>query len=65
MTGGARGITATAVLELARRWRPTLLLLGRSPLPPEAEDRETAGISSASELKAMLHGRLRKGGAGR
>ena len=60
VTGGARGITATITAELARRWRPTLLLLGRSPSPPASEDRATAGISSPSELKAVLHGRLRK-----
>ncbi len=35
VTGGARGITAAVALELARAWRPTLLLIGRSPLPPE------------------------------
>ena len=62
VTGGARGITASLTLELARAWRPTLLLLGRSPLPAETEDRETAGIESASELKAVLHARLRKSG---
>ncbi len=45
VTGGARGITAAVTLELARRWRPTLLLLGRSPLPPEAESRRPPGSS--------------------
>jgi len=62
VTGGARGITAALTAELARAWRPTLLLLGRSPLPAGAEDRETAGIDSASELKAVLHARLREAG---
>jgi len=62
VAGGARGITATTVAELARRWRPTLLLLGRSPLPPEAEDRETARLAAPSELKAVLHARLRRAG---
>ena len=32
VSGGARGVTAAVVLEMARRWRPTLLLLGRSPI---------------------------------
>ncbi len=62
VTGGARGITATVAAELARRWRPTLLLLGRSPLPSEAEVRETAQLESPSELKAVLHARLRREG---
>jgi acyl transferase domain-containing protein/NAD(P)-dependent dehydrogenase (short-subunit alcohol dehydrogenase family) len=62
VTGGARGITATVAAELARRWRPTLLLLGRNPLPSEREDRATIGIESPSELKAVLHARLRHDG---
>ncbi|MGX1315096.1 acyl transferase domain-containing protein/acyl carrier protein/NADP-dependent 3-hydroxy acid dehydrogenase YdfG [Streptomyces calvus] len=37
VTGGARGITATCVVELARRYRPELLLLGRTPLAEEPE----------------------------
>ncbi len=60
VTGGARGITAAVARELARRWRPTLLLVGRSPLPAEVEDPETAGIEATAELKAALLGRLRR-----
>ncbi len=38
ITGGARGITASVSHALARRIKPTLILLGRSPLPaPEPE----------------------------
>ena len=37
MTGGARGITAEVAFELAARYRPTLLLVGRSPLPAAEE----------------------------
>jgi malonyl CoA-acyl carrier protein transacylase len=62
VTGGARGITATVAAELARQWKPTLLLLGRSPLPEGSEDLETASITSATELKAALHARLRRQG---
>ena len=61
VTGGARGITATVVEELARIWKPTLLILGRSPLPQGPEDSETAGITSTLELKAVLLDRLRRG----
>jgi malonyl CoA-acyl carrier protein transacylase/NAD(P)-dependent dehydrogenase (short-subunit alcohol dehydrogenase family) len=55
VTGGARGITAAVAADLARRWRPTLLLVGTSPAPPEYEDPATAGIDAAPELKAALH----------
>ncbi len=33
ITGGARGVTAACVTELANRYRPPLLLLGRTPAP--------------------------------
>ena len=59
LTGGARGITASVALELARRWRPTLLLIGRSPLPPDYEDPTTAAIDEAAPLKAALLDRLK------
>ena len=38
------------------------MLLGRNPLPPDLEDREIAGIESPSELKGVLHARLRRQG---
>ena len=63
ITGGARGITAAVALELARAWRPTLLLIGRSPLPSPVEDAWTTGIDAPSELKAALLAHLRRGGA--
>lgn len=53
VTGGARGITAGVALELALRYKPTLLLVGRTPLS-EAEGRETAGIDDPKQLKAVL-----------
>ncbi|WP_051099096.1 SDR family NAD(P)-dependent oxidoreductase [Actinopolyspora mortivallis] len=37
VTGGGRGVTATCVTELARRYRPGFLLLGRTPLEEEPE----------------------------
>ncbi len=54
VTGGARGITALVAQELARRYKPTLVLVGRSPLPPAAESPQTAGLISAREIKAAL-----------
>ncbi len=62
LTGGARGITAAVALELARRYRPNLVLIGRSPLPEEREESDTAGISQSAELKAALIARLRREG---
>jgi len=53
VTGGARGITAGVALALARRYRPTLLLVGRTPLS-EAEDEKTAGIDDPKQLRALL-----------
>ena len=35
ISGGARGITALVAAELARTWRPTLLMVGTTPLPGE------------------------------
>ena len=54
ITGGARGITAAIAVELARRYQPTLILAGRSPLPPEAESPQTVGLVEPGELKAAL-----------
>ncbi len=62
LTGGARGITAAVALELARRYQPNLILVGRSPLPEDSEAADTAGIMSAAELKAALIERLRREG---
>ncbi|MGH7168846.1 MAG: SDR family NAD(P)-dependent oxidoreductase, partial [Gemmataceae bacterium] len=62
LTGGARGITAAVALELARRYQPNLILVGRSPLPEESEEPDSAGITGAAELKAALIARLRREG---
>jgi NAD(P)-dependent dehydrogenase (short-subunit alcohol dehydrogenase family) len=57
VTGGARGITAQVALELAKRHRPRLVLVGSSP-EPAAEPTDTAGLTGAAELKAALMKRL-------
>ncbi len=61
VTGGARGITAEIACELAARYRPTLVLIGRSALPPEVESVETAGLVGA-ELKRAVIQQLGQGG---
>jgi len=60
VTGGARGITATAILKLARLYRLRLVLLGRSELA-ESEPEWQAGITDAAELKRVLLAHSRKG----
>ncbi len=62
ITGGARGITADVALELAERYHATLVLAGRSPLPPRDEQADTAGLTTPQELKAALIARLRSQG---
>nr|MBA3947194.1 SDR family NAD(P)-dependent oxidoreductase [Herpetosiphonaceae bacterium] len=62
ITGGARGITADVALELAERYRLTLVLAGRSPLPSASEKPDTFGLTTAQELKAALIARLRAQG---
>ena len=54
VTGGGHGITARFAIELARRYKPTLLIVGRSALPDSAEDPTTRGLTSARELKTAL-----------
>ncbi|MFE9171928.1 SDR family NAD(P)-dependent oxidoreductase [Streptomyces kebangsaanensis] len=47
-TGGARGVTAAALLDLARTHRPRIVLLGRT-----APDPEPAGLASATDEPAL------------
>jgi NAD(P)-dependent dehydrogenase (short-subunit alcohol dehydrogenase family) len=53
VSGGARGVTAEVAVALAHRFRPTLLLLGRSPAP-EAEPEWLAGLNDEPALKREL-----------
>ena len=53
VTGGARGVTAAVALELARRGRPSLVLVGRSPVPGE-EPAWAQSLHSEAEIKAAL-----------
>ncbi len=51
-TGGARGVTAEALTELARTHRPKLVLLGRSPLADEPA--HLAGATDEMSLKRLV-----------
>ena len=59
ITGGARGITAEAAHSLAKH-KPTLILVGRSPLPTAEESEVTAKYSTPGELKKHLIERIRR-----
>jgi NAD(P)-dependent dehydrogenase (short-subunit alcohol dehydrogenase family) len=60
-TGGARGITAEVLRELARPGN-VLVLTGRSPLP-EAEPADTAALADADALRAHFVAQVRSGAA--
>jgi NAD(P)-dependent dehydrogenase (short-subunit alcohol dehydrogenase family) len=64
ITGGARGITAEAAHILAKH-KPTLILVGRSQLPPAEEPEATAQCTSPAELKKRLIDRMRQESSGR
>ncbi|MDM8537810.1 SDR family NAD(P)-dependent oxidoreductase [Desulfobacterales bacterium HSG17] len=53
ITGGARGVTAAAALALAREVQPTLVLLGRSPLP-SAEPEWLSGLGDEGAMKKAI-----------
>jgi acyl transferase domain-containing protein/NAD(P)H-dependent flavin oxidoreductase YrpB (nitropropane dioxygenase family)/NAD(P)-dependent dehydrogenase (short-subunit alcohol dehydrogenase family) len=63
VTGGARGITAAAAQMLADAYRPTLVLVGRTPPPAGPEPSETAGMSEPQALKRALIERHSRGAA--
>ncbi len=62
ITGGARGITALVATELARTWKPTLLILGTSPTPEGSEAPDTKGLVAEAEIKKALLARLKREG---
>lgn len=64
VTGGAYGITADIARAMAKRYRPRLVLVGRSPLP-ETEPAITDEIQDPAELKRFLIGELQAKTGGR
>ncbi len=54
VTGGARGITAKITLDLAKKYKPTFVVVGRLARPKDTESANTAGLHSAKEIKAAL-----------
>jgi malonyl CoA-acyl carrier protein transacylase len=62
ITGGARGITARVAVALAKRWRPHIILVGRSPLPAANEPADVAGLTDPAAIKKALIERFRVAG---
>jgi acyl transferase domain-containing protein/NAD(P)H-dependent flavin oxidoreductase YrpB (nitropropane dioxygenase family)/NAD(P)-dependent dehydrogenase (short-subunit alcohol dehydrogenase family)/acyl carrier protein len=62
VTGGGRGITSAIAEELARRYQPNLVLVGRSPAPEGEEAGDTARLQSPAEIKAALIARFKREG---
>ncbi|MDD2581013.1 MAG: SDR family NAD(P)-dependent oxidoreductase, partial [Desulfuromonadaceae bacterium] len=50
VTGGGRGVTAATAIALAKAYRPTLILLGRSP-DPQPEPEWLTPLSGESTIK--------------
>ena len=57
VTGGAYGITANLASMLADKYRPHLVLVGRSPLPGD-EDELTRDVTDMQALRRLLTERL-------
>ena len=53
VSGGARGVAAEAAVTLAARFRPTLVLLGRSPAPT-AEPDWLDGLTDEARIKRRI-----------
>ena len=62
VSGGARGVAARALIELARTSKPRLVLLGRTPLVDEPADLRNA-VDEASLKRALLERNKREGKA--
>jgi NAD(P)-dependent dehydrogenase (short-subunit alcohol dehydrogenase family)/acyl carrier protein len=58
VTGGAYGITADLTRMLALKYRPRLVLVGRS-MPPDEEDAATRAVADVNELRRLLTAQLR------
>jgi len=62
ITGGATGITSAVALELARHYKPTLVLAGIETWPEGDESPATAGITDERRLKAALIDQMKQEG---
>jgi acyl transferase domain-containing protein/NAD(P)-dependent dehydrogenase (short-subunit alcohol dehydrogenase family) len=58
-TGGARGVTAACVLEIARRFKTNFILIGRSN-PPKPEPSWLAGQTNEADIKKAIMANAQK-----
>ncbi len=61
-TGGARGITAEVVAAIARRYSPTIVLVGRTPMQSGPIDVDQDRCATPQQLRAALVERARVAG---
>jgi len=54
VTGGARGITGDIVLDLARRFKPSFVIVGRSVLPSQEEESWLQGLQGPKAVKSAV-----------
>ncbi len=54
ITGGARGVTAECAVELASRFSPVIILIGRTPFPEQEAEWLRDVIAEADIKKAIL-----------
>ena len=52
--GGSRGVTAAVVKELARRYRPRLVLVATRPLPPDVAELAALDADGLKQLKEKM-----------
>jgi acyl transferase domain-containing protein/NAD(P)H-dependent flavin oxidoreductase YrpB (nitropropane dioxygenase family) len=62
VTGGGRGITGEIALDIARRYKPTFIVVGRLAKPSDKESNVTAGLTAPKDVKAALIEELKKAG---
>jgi NAD(P)-dependent dehydrogenase (short-subunit alcohol dehydrogenase family) len=62
ITGGARGITAEVAFDIASKYKPTLIIVGRNPRPEAHEPADTANLTGTRELKAAIMDRMKAEG---
>jgi acyl transferase domain-containing protein/NAD(P)H-dependent flavin oxidoreductase YrpB (nitropropane dioxygenase family)/NAD(P)-dependent dehydrogenase (short-subunit alcohol dehydrogenase family)/acyl carrier protein len=62
ITGGARGITAAVTKALGEHFKPNLILVGRSPLPEDVEDKETLDLIKPADIKAAIIAKMKREG---
>jgi NAD(P)-dependent dehydrogenase (short-subunit alcohol dehydrogenase family) len=60
VTGGGYGVVSTVVKELALRYQPRIIIVGRSPSPGE-EPRETRELGDPQELRQFLIKKMKEG----